>query len=327
MAENLALYESIVGNFTKLTEEWYQLIWNENKEREIRLAGNVLSRYFLEIAELKQRHTGSTLLPANFEIYAFCVQAMFEQLLAYKPTSSPGTIYISTLLTKPLIRWYNISTGPNEDGDLCTFTRTRWELYKSQVTQLKIDPDTTWPKHAIQMRRILVPNARPLVGTNQYILSLPGVEQFNFSDGRNIEIPPCMELDEQVKNTLRGKDIDRKCYIIAKHTNCTKEHKDWRKLREEHFEPEYHNGVHDGKWNIGMEEKGVYCGYAPANYPHGEYEDIFIVDMRSIDEGSFGIAYHKDYRSEAQGVVFLTDAEILKHLTDLQILWDIAGRS
>lgn len=71
--------------------------------------------------------------------------------------------------------------------------------------------------------------------------------------------------------------------------------------------------------------KGVFCIY-DTNHSRDRYDyyDLFLVDMREVGAGLFGIAYHKDEINDQGGIVFLKNAEIEKQITHMSTIWDDA---
>ena len=123
-----AVFESLNKSSSKLLGEWYDLVTNEKESHEVRLAGRALNAYLGELIRLEQPGTGYTLLLANFEIYAFCAQAILKELISLRP-SSEGTIYVSTILTMPLNRWYNLSSDVSAGGTISAFTSSNIWVY------------------------------------------------------------------------------------------------------------------------------------------------------------------------------------------------------
>jgi hypothetical protein len=323
------LYESLRSNSAELLDQWYSLVISEKEKEEVRLAANALDCYLSELARLEQPGTKYTLLLANFEIYAFCVQSILKELIAFQPARD-GTIYVSTILTMPLSRWYNLSTETNRTGGLCAFTRERWELYRKLAARLKTDPEN--PEHWIQCRRILTGFDRSEVADGLYVYVPSGGSPHQVLDARNIGAPTCMELLEEVSNKLRHGPPDHWVHLIAKHegdggTLCRNDHRGWKRLREEHFEPTYHNDVHSKERGVYAERKGMFCGYVAQPYPVSQYEDVFAVDLSNVGEGNFGIGYHRDDEGERNGIVFFNDAEVRVHLRHLNECWDLARKS
>lgn len=322
------LYNSLRRNSASLLRRWYGLVVGENQRQEVRLAASALDCYLSELVRLKQPATNSTLLLANFEIYAFCVQAILKELIDFRPSSN-GTIYVSTILSMPLSRWYNLSTEVNQRGDLMAFTRERWELYRKLASRLKTDPEE--PEHWVQGRRILTSRIRSKVAEGLYILTRPDGKPHPVVEARVVPVPHCMELLDEVRNTLNDGRPDRMLYLLARHRenepSCSVDHGLWKKLREEHFEPTFHNRVHSSDHIVYVEDKGMFCAYGGNAYPVSQYQDVFAVDLSSVGEGAFGIGYHKDTNGERSGIVFFGDAEVKEHLQRLDRMWNLAAEN
>src|ERR1017187_1969016 len=112
-----------------------------------------LTRYLEELSQLQQPDTNFLLFPCNFEIYAFCVEQVMRDLVAFE---SDDTITVWTILSVGLLRWYNLSLEDSEGNykEFLAYTREDWENYKSQISELA--------KHQhrsanVQMRRIIAP--------------------------------------------------------------------------------------------------------------------------------------------------------------------------
>jgi hypothetical protein len=321
------LHDALRHNTTELLGRWYNLVINETQKQEVRLAAATLNCYLSELVRLKQPFTRSTLLLANFEIYAFCVQAILKELIAFKPAAQ-GTVYVSTILTMDLSRWYNLTTEADGHGRLCAFTRGRWELYRTQASRLKTDPYD--PEHWIQGRRILTGLDRLEVGLNLYLCARADGKPHTVAEANTVRLPPCLQLIEEVKNTLEKNAPQEQVYLIAQHyeteSPCANNHKRWKRLREEHFEPTYHNATHCKEHPVYVEQKGMFCAYVKQPYPVPQYEDLLLVDLTAVGEGRFGIGYHKDQHGERNGIVFFGDAEVAAHLQYLNGYWDLAAK-
>ena len=317
--ENTDPYDLVKSALNEIIKTWIDLVLRESKKREAKLAAIALGSYINGLAKMQQIGTWQTFLPACFEIYASCVGSILSECVDFK--SIEHTTCITTILTKPLARWYNISVEV-QSGRKCALTRSTWEDYKKRVTQLMTRGGEKI--HNIQMRRIVVEgileDAKPLwlyVGNNGPMR----VEQACL-----IDRPEQISLLKDVKNCLEEGDPKWLIHLIGRTGNLGASDK--KSLRKEgwmpiieHFRHSYHDKTHSRKKRIKTGEKGVFLLAVPEIGDATQYEDIFIVDMASSGEGKFAIAYEEDRQRELSGILFLGDEEIQPYLGEFNELW------
>lgn len=315
---------ALVKAYAGVIIEWNKLVVEadrrkENPTEELRLATQILKNYLEQLPKQKSPSSRRLFLPANFEVYAECVANVLEMVANHRP-ERPGTIQIWTHLQKPIERWYNIAEGHSTNGLEYAHSYDWWEAYKERVRKLR------GGVHNVQMRRVVyLPKVEdqpdklavfvPLSDEMLTILAATRIQHKIISNG-------CPTLLPKIKQalTFSGDRARYPLHLIGKCGCPIGTHSDWDQLKH-HFDNKYHNGViPDSQITCGAETKGVFCVYAiPTKTP--EYDDVFLVDMRPVGAGLFGIAYYKDLVNDLNGIVFLTDKEICDQIKTLNDTW------
>lgn len=306
----------------KIIETWCHLVEKEVKQQEVVLAASAMRAYIEGLASIKDIGTGQTLLPACFDIYASCVESILDECLDF--TNIENTIKITTLLSKPLRQWYNISTELR-NGKKCALTREKWEKYKLNIAnKLKSKYNTI---HNIQMRRIITNSA---LESNEQMLYVNGQQAvLTVDQALAVDIPDDVKLLPEVSNSLEFGDRDWLIHLIGLASNL-----DEAKIKvlrtngwvavNEHFSNSYHNKQHTAKAPISPLKKGVFFIYQPNVKIEEQYKDLFVVEMNASNGGAFGIAFVKDNQRELSGIVFLDDLEINNYVKILDYHWNNA---
>ncbi|MFZ1547314.1 MAG: hypothetical protein WAT12_09465, partial [Candidatus Nitrotoga sp.] len=296
---------------------------NTNQSQtNLHLAKYVLEQYLNQLPIQTVQSTGFHFLPANFEIYAYCVASLLKNISAHHPENE-GTIRVWTLLTEPIERWYNIASGFNKDHEKFAHSYPWWEEYKKKVTSLCTRGKAN--NHFVQMRRIVSvqeasidPAKTRVFSTDETPFSILNARK-KISKIRKACPKFLTEIEVALKFDKRPR-LDFPIHLIGQ-CDCTQpEHDDWELLKE-HFDTEFHDAVvTDG--GPDDQAKGVYCIYDINHANHRyDYYDLFLVDMREVGAGLFGIAYHKDDINDQSGIVFLKNAEIEKQISHMSSIW------
>ena len=290
----------------KIIEIWCHLVEDEVNQREAVLAASAMRTYIEGLACIKDTRTNRILLPACFDIYASCVESILNECLNFVDTEK--TIKITTLLSKPLKQWYNISTELRNDR-ACALTRQTWEEYKLGIARLK-DMQTN---RNIQMRRIITGDA--LKSDNQMLYITDHQAALTVDQARAVKIPDDVKLLPEVKNSLQFGNGDWLIHLVGL-ANTSDETK-IKALRtegwvvaSEHFRNSYHNQQHTASDSISPIGKGIFYIHQEKVTIGKRYEDLFLVDMKASNDGAFGIVFEKDYPRELSGILFLDDVEI-----------------
>jgi hypothetical protein len=295
---------------------WSAIASEEKTFYEQSLVTAMLEQYLEQLSECQVRETAARLLPANFEMYAFCVKAILNEITSLFAQDRQRTVYVTTVLTEPLERWYNISTQTVR-GQKCAFTLRQWEDYKSDIAQLKVGQHQQ-PQHCIQFRRILVPKPREkrlyVYGQGDNVKALTPVV------ARRVRLPRNFSLLEEIANSrdLLGNQVEM--YLIGYFDGENTFTEDWYDLGW-HFETAYHDAVLPVA-QFADDAKGVYLAYAH-NW-QSFYSDVFIVDI-GRDEGKFGIAFHVDEQRCLSGILVLSDQLIEQLKPKVDELWKAAA--
>ncbi len=314
------LFKGVQSALARLCKSWLGLVLDEQKPQEVYLAAGSISAYLQSLADLEQHRTRKRFLPACFEMYASCVG---EIMKACRDLGQQGsTIKITTVLTKPLSRWYNISRETTVDGFDCALTRDPWEAYKNNVVQLN---DLGSNAHNIQMRRIVTFEAFE-EGKPLFVYVPESGTAITVKKARRIldQIPDCVQLDQHVRNTIDHGDPDWLVHLIGTCSGANCSHAGWQSITK-HFKDEYHVSKHHHRHFVQTSEKGVFYAIVPDIGPLKTFEDLFIVDMRNIEAGIFGIAFDLDRRRELPGMIFLADEEMNDYIQRFDDLWNQAG--
>ena len=317
------VYYVVRESIEQLLQTWQNLVTKGSTNKEARLSAFTMSTYIKELAGMQELGTNRILLPACFEMYASCVESILDECFDDKLTGK--TIRITTLLTKPLRRWYNIST--EICGEFrCELTRSRWEGYKRSMAKLVIGEDKT---HNIQVRRIVTSEEFFGDGEELFVYSTDDGRAMTVANAPMIKPPECIELLNDVKNTLEHGDGRWLVHLIGKHkdgvdkTLC--DHNRWLSITE-HFHKQYHNNRHKSGETIKPNQKGVYFCCVPKDDLDVEYNDMFIVDMSALQEGIFAVAFNVDQQRQISGIVF-TEEDAKRELEKLDTIWDYAGKT
>jgi|GEM_PF-6326191 len=317
------LFEQIRSALAMLTETWLGLVSDEQKShREVYLAAASIRMYLKCLPGITRHETGGQFLPACFEIYASCVGEIMK--VCNDLGKKGSTIKITTLLTKPLSSWYNISleTGPKPKYLNCALTSTQWETYKSYVVKLN---DRENNIHNIQMRRIVTLEAyeegKPLL-----VYVTEGGTAITVKQARSIrgQMPDWLHLNESVSNTIDCGKPDWRVHLIGTCSGENHYHNNWQSVTK-HFEYQYHVSRHNHENFVQNNEKGVFYAVVSDIGHLKPFEDLFIVDMSSFNGGTFGIAFDVDQRRRLPGMFFLTDEEMKVYIETLDSLWKKAG--
>lgn len=241
--------EPIISAFAKLMSDWNHLATetdkqntNQSQANNLHLAKFVLQQYLNQLPAQTVPSTGFHFLPANFEIYAYCVASILENISAHRPENE-GTIRVWTLLKEPIKKWYNIASGFNKNLDEFAHSYTWWEEYKKKVTSLRTMGKAN--DHFVQMRRIVSISNDPfdetktrVFATNRTPLSILNARKEVKKIKDNCpklltEIAVALTFDERPRLNLP-------IHLIGQCECVHPDHSDWELLKE-HFENEFHD--------------------------------------------------------------------------------------
>jgi hypothetical protein len=313
-----------------LGKHWITLVESDSCGYQT-LATAGLKKYFSGLRTLCQPGTQKVLLPCNFETYAFCVEEILQQL---SRLTFNETIKVFTILSYGIKRWYNLSEEHKPGLDFA-YTRPDWERYKKNVSSIAHHSGSL-PN--IQIRRIVAPyNDADL--SNYYVYTTHDGDAISSTEARKVmsTCPGCLKILSEISNSITDGQGNRILHILASHdctsdACCTPKHS-WVPLLAD-FKDRFHTGVHD-KYNMVDEDKsGVFCGFVNINdaqmqefYGNApKYDDIFVVDMSSVNAGTFGIAFYRDKQEYFSGMVILKDNQIKSQMKTLDKLWIEAAK-
>lgn len=140
-------------NLLNLLETTYiPILQQEVTQNEKKLAAVALREYMNVLSHLEVGFDHLPLLPASFQMYAQCVGGIMDALMS----QFGDFMQISTFLSQPLARWYNLQEIQIPNVGITTFTTKEWEDYKGCIRRLK---DAWQSKNAdsprIQLRRFV----------------------------------------------------------------------------------------------------------------------------------------------------------------------------
>ncbi|MEP7366398.1 MAG: hypothetical protein ABI972_24335 [Acidobacteriota bacterium] len=308
---------NIIAEYANLVNDWSHAITSLDLTRdqspgaELTLGAATLQKYLEQLRIQRHPSTKRPLLPANYEIYAWCVARVLERLAEMGPAVG-GTIRVWTHFKKDLRRWYNIAWGK---GD-CAHSHPWWEKYKNTVISIKRPYSNEAASHSIQMRRLVTTD---IAAAGKYLVYVPdstepltiakATKQFEYHQGCPI-VSPEIKAAFALPGMFRAFPI----HVIGECGCSPTGHAGWETLKR-NFDMVYHDEVISKNVEFSDQDKGVYCAYTsriPADY---SYDDVFLVDMTDFNEGLFGIAYYASPAGELDGIVILADNEIRNLIT------------
>lgn len=303
---------SIIREYAGLVEDWSRAITSMDVARgqsprsELMLGAETMHKYLQQLRVQRHPATDRPLLPANYEIYAWCVARVLERLATIQ---GPGTIRVWTHLKQDMRRWYNIAW---EEGR-CGYSHSWWEDYKNTVITIKRQRQIKGEPHLIQMRRLVTTN---VPAAQQYLVYVDrdATGGLTINQARDLfeSHDTCPRIADEITNAFASANLNRDSpiHVIGK-CGCdpARHHAGWDTLKE-HFDRTYHDKVVGKAVPVGDHDKGVYCAYTPEITEDYSYNDVFLVDLEELKSGLFGLAYYASPAGELDGIVILTDNEI-----------------